>query len=456
MDNRAAVIMAAGKGSRMKSAHSKVVQKVAGESMVCHVLRAIDKMGAEKVIAVVGHQMDEVKSALGERAIYAHQTELLGTGDAVMRAFEFIDDNTEHVVILSGDAPLITEKTLSESFEFHEKNGFSCTVFTATLPDAARYGRIIKNDKGQLLRIVEFADATDEEKGIREINGGMYWFRAADLKDALSKIDNNNAQGEYYLTDTIDVLKREGKGVGCFEVSDPDEILGVNTKLELTKVDAIMRRRINEAHALNGVYFQNIENTFIGPDVIIESDAEILSGTILSGKTKICADCVIGPNSRIEDSFVGRGSKLDNTVALSCNIGNDCNIGPFTYIRPGSIIGNGCKVGDFVEIKNAVLGDKTKASHLTYVGDADVGKGVNFGCGTITVNYDGKKKYRTTIGDKAFIGCNTNLVSPVNVGDGAYIAAGSTITDEVPEKTLAIARARQVIKTNWKDKREEN
>ncbi len=456
MNNKAAVIMAAGKGSRMKSAHSKVVQKVAGESMVCHVVRAVGKMGVEKVIAVVGHKMEEVKSVLGDKIVYAHQTELLGTGDAVMRAFEFIGDETEHVVILSGDAPLITEKTLSESFEFHEKNGFSCTVFTATLPDAARYGRIIKNDKGELLKIVEFADATDEEKEIREINGGMYWFRATDLKDALSKIDNNNAQGEYYLTDTIDVLKREGKGVGCFEVSDPDEILGVNTKLELTKVDAIMRRRINEAHALNGVYFQNIENTFIGPDVIIESDAEILSGTILSGKTKICADCVIGPNSKVVDSFVGRGSKLDNTVALSCNIGNDCNIGPFTYIRPGSIIGNGCKVGDFVEIKNAVLGDKTKASHLTYVGDADVGKGVNFGCGTITVNYDGKKKHRTTIGDKAFIGCNTNLVSPVNVGDGAYIAAGSTITDEVPEKTLAIARARQVIKTNWKDKREEN
>ncbi len=456
MSNVAAVIMAAGKGTRMKSAHSKVVQKVAGESMVCHVLRACKKAGAEKIIAVVGHLKEEVMAALGDGVTYAHQTELLGTGDAVMRACKFIDDDTEHVVILSGDAPLITEKTMSDALKFHIKNNFSCTVFTATLPDAARYGRIVKGEGGELLKIVEFADASDEEKKINEINGGMYWFRATDLKDALSKIDNNNAQGEYYLTDTIDVLKREGKGVGCFEVPDADEILGVNTKLELTKVDTVMRRRINEAHALSGVYFQNIDNTFIGPDVEIEPDAEILTGTILSGKTKICAECVIGPNTRIDNSFVGRGSKLDNTVALSCNIGNDCNVGPFAYIRPGSIIGNGCKVGDFVEIKNAVLGDKTKASHLTYVGDADVGKGVNFGCGTVTVNYDGKKKHRSTIGDKAFIGCNTNLVSPVSVGDGAYIAAGSTITDEVPEKTLAIARARQVIKTNWKDKREEN
>ena len=456
MSNKAAVIMAAGKGSRMKSAHSKVCQKVAGDSMVCHVLRACKSLGAEKVIAVVGHQMEEVMAALGEGAIYAHQTELLGTGDAVMRACEFIGDDTEHVVILSGDAPLVTEKTMRAALSFHIENSFSCTVFTAKLSDAAKYGRIVKSEKGELLKIVEFADATDDEKKIKEINGGMYWFRAADLKDALTKINNNNAQGEYYLTDTIDVLKKEGKGVGCFEVENPDEILGVNTKLELTKVDAIMRRRINEAHALNGVYFQNIENTFIGPDVIIEPDAEILTGTILSGKTKICADCVIGPNTRVESSFVGKGSKLDNTVALSCNIGNDCNIGPFAYIRPGSIIGNGCKVGDFVEIKNAVLGDKTKASHLTYVGDTDVGKGVNFGCGTVTVNYDGKRKHRSTIGDKAFIGCNTNLVSPVNVGEGAYIAAGSTITDEVPGKTLAIARARQVIKTNWKDKREEN
>lgn len=456
MNSIAAVIMAAGKGTRMKSSHSKVVQKVAGEPMVSHVFRTCKKVGAEKVIAVVGHLKEEVMAAVGEGAIFAHQTELLGTGDAVMRACEFIGDETDYVVILSGDAPLVSEETIESALKFHKDNNFSCTVFTACLDDAAKYGRIIKNEKGELIKIVEFADATDEEKEIHEINGGMYWFSAKDLKFALSKIDNNNAQGEYYLTDTIDVLKNAGKGVGCYTVSNPDEILGVNTKLELCQVDKIMRMKINSRHALNGVYFQNIENTFIGPDVEIEADAEILTGTILAGKTKIGAECVIGPNSRIENSVIGKGSTADNAVILESSVGDGCKIGPFAYIRPGSKIGNGCKVGDFVEIKNASLGDGTKASHLTYVGDSDVGKGVNFGCGTITVNYDGKKKHRSQIGDNAFIGCNTNLVSPVKVGDGAYIAAGSTIVSEVPDKTLAIARARQVIKTNWKDKREED
>ncbi len=456
MNSIAAVIMAAGKGTRMKSNHSKVVQKVAGEPMVSHVFRTCKKIGAEKIITVVGHLKEEVMAAVGEGEIFAHQTELLGTGDAVMRAMKFIDESTDYVVILSGDAPLVSEETIKSALDFHIQNNFSCTVFTACLDDAAKYGRIIKNEKGELIKIVEFADASDEEKKINEINGGMYWFSAADLKFALSKIDNNNAQGEYYLTDTIDILKNAGKGVGCFTVSDPDEILGVNTKLELTNVDRVMRMRINSRHALNGVYFQNIENTFIGPDVQIEADAEILTGTILSGKTKIGAECIIGPNSRIENSTIGQGSVLDNAVVLESTVGENCKIGPFTYIRPHSSIGNGCKVGDFVEIKNAVLGDGSKASHLTYIGDSDVGKNVNFGCGTITVNYDGKKKHRTKIGDRAFIGCNTNLVSPVEVGEGAYIAAGSTIVEEVPDKTLAIARARQVIKTNWKDKREED
>ena len=226
--------------------------------------------------------------------------------------------------------------------------------------------------------------------------------------------------------------------------------------LDVIRAESAKRKEINEGFAKRGVYFQNIENTFIDPEVEIGEDVKILTGTILSGNTKIGNGCVVGPNTRIENSTIGDGTKVDNAVVLDSEIGQNTNVGPFTYIRPHSKIGDNCKVGDFVEIKNAVLGDGTKVSHLTYVGDSDVGKKVNFGCGTVTVNYDGKKKYRTKIGDNAFIGCNTNLISPVEVGDGAYIAAGSTIVEEVPGKTLAIARARQVIKTNWKDKREEN
>lgn len=453
MSMLAAVIMAAGKGTRMKSAHSKVVQKAAGDALIKYVLRACQEAGAEKIITVVGYRQDEVRETLGSDSLYAEQVNMLGTGDAVKSAMPLLEGFAGDVVILSGDAPLVRSETIKSALRAHRSSGSSATVFTAEVDDPCGYGRIVRGENGSVLKITEDKDASEKEKEIREINGGMYCFRAQELFYALKKLTNNNAQGEYYLTDTLEILRSAGKAIGAFVVQDSEEILGINDKYELSLADKILRMRINKAHALNGVYFQNIENTFISPEVLIEPDAEILNGCILEGGTKISSGAVIGPNSHITDTLVGENSTLDNTVAIQSEIGDDCHVGPFAYIRPGSRIGKGCKVGDFVEIKNAVLGDGTKASHLTYIGDCDVGEGVNFGCGTVVVNYDGKKKHRSVIGDKSFIGCNSNLVSPVAIGKGAYVAAGSTITDTVPERTLAIARARQVIKDNWKDKR---
>ena len=453
MSKVTAVIMAAGKGTRMKSNHAKPFFKVAGVPMIKQVCNTARAAGADNIVVIVGHKKEEIIGIMGDAVSFAEQTRMLGTGDAVMSAEHLIPDSGD-VVILSGDAPLIRETSIKEALKIHSDSGNSATVFTAVLPDGGKYGRIIRDVNGAVLGIVEFKDADDTQREIREINGGMYVFRAAELKNALSKITNENAQGEYYLTDTIGILKDEGKKIGAYVLEDADEILGVNDKFELSKVDKILRMRINEAHARAGVYFQDIENAFISPEVKIEADAEIYTGTILEGNTYIEKGCKIGPNSHITNSIIHEDAVADNAVIVDSEIGKRTKVGPFTYVRPGSKIGKDCKVGDFVEIKNSTLGKGTKVSHLTYIGDSDVGEKVNFGCGTVTSNYDGKKKYRAVIGDRAFIGCNTNLVSPVTVGDDAYIAAGSTITDEVPGKSLAIARARQVVKKDWKDKRD--
>ncbi|MBO4897506.1 MAG: bifunctional UDP-N-acetylglucosamine diphosphorylase/glucosamine-1-phosphate N-acetyltransferase GlmU [Clostridia bacterium] len=453
MSKVTAVIMAAGKGTRMKSSHSKPFFKVAGVPMIKQVCNTARAAGADNIVVIVGHKKEEIIEIMGDTVSFAEQTRMLGTGDAVMSAEKLIPDSGE-VVILSGDAPLIREESVREALKAHQDGANSATVFTAVLPDGGRYGRILRDENGGVLGIVEFKDADEKQREIREINGGMYVFNAKDLKESLSKINNNNAQGEYYLTDTLGILNSEGKKIGAYVLKDADEILGVNDKFELSKVDKILRMRINEAHARAGVYFQDIENAFISPEVRIDPDAEIYTGTILEGNTHIATGCKIGPNSHITNSILRENVVADNAVIIDSEIGNGTKVGPFTYIRPGSKIGSDCKIGDFVEIKNSTLGNGTKVSHLTYIGDSDVGEKVNFGCGTVTSNYDGKKKYRSTIGNRAFIGCNTNLVSPVTVGDDAYIAAGSTITDEVPGKSLAIARARQVVKKDWKDKRD--
>lgn len=303
------------------------------------------------------------------------------------------------------------------------------------------------------LKIVEQKDASEEEKKINEVNSGMYVFDAQSLVYALDKITPNNAQGEYYLTDTLEILLSAGKKIGGYAISDNDEIRGINDRVQLNEAEKIMQKRINEYHMRNGVTMRNPESVYIEDGVEIGNDTEICQNVTIKSGTKIGSDCVIGSGSMLDRAVIHDGVDVLSSVILESEVDEGTHVGPFAYIRPNCHVGKEVKVGDFVELKNSNIDDGTKISHLTYIGDSDVGKRVNFGCGTVTCNYDGKKKYRTTIGDDCFVGCNTNFVSPINVGDGVYIAAGSTITEDIPENSLSIARARQVNKDGWKDKR---
>ena len=447
------VILAAGMGTRMKSETPKVLHKVCGKSLIEWVLRAAGNAGVTKSCVIVGHKAEMVKEVLGEDVRYALQAEQKGTGHAIMQAEDFISESKSNILILCGDTPLVTEDTIKKAMAEHEKNGVSATVITAIVPDATGYGRIMRDDSGNVLGIVEHKDATEEQRKIREINSGIFIFDSECLTDALAKLTPNNAQGEYYLTDTLGILLEMGMKIGGYVIEDCDDIRGINDRVQLAEAEKIMQSRINKKHMQNGVTMILPETIIIEDNVEIGMDTVIYPNVILRAGTKIGKNCMIGSNTQITNSTVEDNVEILSSVLLSCSIGEGTGVGPFAYIRPDTHVGKNVRVGDFVELKNSNIDDGTKISHLTYVGDSDVGKKVNFGCGTVTVNYDGKKKYRTKIGDNCFIGCNTNLVAPVTVEDGGYTAAGSTITDTVPEDALAIARARQVNKTEWKDRR---
>lgn len=447
------VILAAGMGTRMKSKMPKVLHKVCGKPLSKWVIDASKAAGSDKVCAVVGHKAETVKEVLGDVCEFALQAEQKGTGHAVMQAIDVIKNSKGEVVILNGDTPLITAETINKAIEYHKNNGNQATVITAILDDATGYGRIVRDNDGSVLKIVEQKDASEEEKKINEVNSGMYVFDAQSLVYALDKITPNNAQGEYYLTDTLEILLSAGKKIGGYAISDNDEIRGINDRVQLNEAENIMQKRINEYHMRNGVTMRNPESVYIEDGVEIGNDTEICQNVTIKSGTKIGSDCVIGSGSMLNRAVIHDGVDVLSSVILESEVDEGTHVGPFAYIRPNCHVGKEVKVGDFVELKNSNIDDGTKISHLTYIGDSDVGKRVNFGCGTVTCNYDGKKKYRTTIGDDCFVGCNTNFVSPINVGDGVYIAAGSTITEDIPENSLSIARARQVNKEGWKDKR---
>ena len=447
------VILAAGMGTRMKSKMPKVLHKVCGKPLSKWVIDASKAAGADKVCAVVGHKAETVKEVLGDVCEFALQAEQKGTGHAVMQAIDVIKNSKGEVVILNGDTPLITAETINKAIEYHKNNGNQATVITAILDDATGYGRIVRDNDGSVLKIVEQKDASEEEKKINEVNSGMYVFDAQSIVYALDKITPNNAQGEYYLTDTLEILLSAGKKIGGYAISDNDEIRGINDRVQLNEAENIMQKRINEYHMRNGVTMRNPESVYIEDGVEIGNDTEICQNVTIKSGTKIGSDCVIGSGSMLDRAVIHDGVDVLSSVILESEVDEGTHVGPFAYIRPNCHVGKEVKVGDFVELKNSNIDDGTKISHLTYIGDSDVGKRVNFGCGTVTCNYDGKKKYRTTIGDDCFVGCNTNFVSPINVGDGVYIAAGSTITEDIPENSLSIARARQVNKEGWKDKR---
>lgn len=444
--NVLAVILAAGEGKRMYSKKPKVLHEICGKPMIDYVVDCAKKAGVSETVVVVGHGASEVKAKLNN-VKFAYQEQQLGTGHAVMQAEEFITSG--HVLILYGDTPLLNPETICEMYKFHQKGGFHATILTAEMENPFSYGRIIRDSYDNVVAIVEEKDADSEQRKIKEINSGIYLFDGMLLKNALKELKNDNSQNEYYLTDVIKIFNDNNFKVGAYKIDNTEEIMGVNNRLQLAQANVIMSRKILEKHMLNGVTIIDPLSTYIDSGVIIERDVTILPGTIIKGSTYIEEDAVIGPYTTISDSHIGKGVEIKNSVVLESSIGEGTTIGPFAYLRPGNTIGKYAKVGDFVEMKNSNFGDYSKASHLTYIGDGDVGKGVNLGCGVVFVNYDGKKKHRTKVEDYSFVGCNVNLVAPVVVGKNSYIAAGTTVTTNVPEESLAIGRARQENIEGW-------
>ncbi|MGM0877673.1 MAG: bifunctional UDP-N-acetylglucosamine diphosphorylase/glucosamine-1-phosphate N-acetyltransferase GlmU [Bacillota bacterium] len=452
MDNRYAVILAAGQGTRMKSSLYKVLHPVCGKPMVQHVLDQVSKLDLAKIVTIVGHGAEKVKSELGDTSEYALQSEQLGTAHAVMQASSFLENEEGTTIVICGDTPLITSETMSFLLTHHQETNAKATILTAKAEDPTGYGRIVRNQEGTVEKIVEHKDATELERNITEINTGTYCFDNQELFKALSNVSNDNVQGEYYLPDVIEILQKEGKIVSAYQTVSFDETLGVNDRIALSQAEKIMKQRINKEHMKNGVSLIDPDQTYISSDAVIGRDTIIYPGTTILGETVIGEDCIIGPNTEIKDCTVQNGTTIRQSVAHNSEIGNSVAIGPFAHIRPLSNISDEVKIGNFVEIKKSTMGKGSKASHLSYIGDAEVGADVNLGCGSITVNYDGKNKFLTKIEDGAFIGCNSNLIAPVTIGKGAYVAAGSTVTNDVPDKALTVARSRQVNKENYVDR----
>ena len=456
MTNRYAVILAAGQGTRMKSKLYKVLHPVCDKPMVQHVVDQVSMLSLQKLVIVVGHGADKVKSQIGEQCEYVLQEEQLGTAHAVMQASSNLSDKEGVTLVVCGDTPLITSKTMEALLLHHEETGAKATILTANASDPAGYGRVIRNKEGHVQKIVEHKDANEQERTINEINTGTYCFDNKLLFQALNNVSNDNVQGEYYLPDVIEILKKQDEIVSAFQTDSFEETLGVNDRFALSQAEQIMKHRINKQHMLNGVTIIDPGNTYISSDVIIQQDTTIYPGTVIKGNTTILSQCEIGPNTEIKNCSIGEKTVIRHSVAHDSSVGNDVTIGPFAHIRPASTISDEVKIGNFVEVKKSIFGKGSKASHLSYIGDAEVGSDVNLGCGSITVNYDGKNKYLTKIEDGAFIGCNSNLIAPVTIGKGAYVAAGSTVTNDVPGNSLSIARARQVNKEGYVDRLNKN
>lgn len=410
------LIMAAGKGTRMKSKKSKLVQKLYGKELVLRVAELAEKIGSSEIIAVVGYLREQVEAVLENRVKYAFQEELLGTGHAVMQAERFLKDKKGKVVILYGDVPLIRPETLKNLINKSVTCKECATVLTAVYDNPTGYGRIIRDEGGNIKEIIEEKDADAVQKGIKEINSGIYCFDIEALLDSIHEITPNNAQGEYYLTDVIRIMNEKGLKTGAMTVEDNTEILGVNDRIQLELLTRVLRNRINNMHMRNGVTIEDSNTTYIYDDVVIGMDTVIHPNTIIKG------DVAIGEN---------------------------CEIGPNAYVREGCRIADNVKIGNFVEIKKTSIDTGTKVPHLIYLGDCEVGKNTNIGCGTVTCNYDGVNKNKTIIGDNCFIGSNVNFIAPVKIGNNSKIAAGSTITEDVPEESLGIARQKQTNKSGY-------
>ena len=444
-----AVILAAGKGTRMKSDLPKVLHKVAGISMLEHVFRSVSAIEPEKTVTVIGHKAELVEQVLAGQTEFVRQTEQLGTGHAIMMAEPVLENLTGQTLVIAGDTPLITGESLKNLIDFHINHKNVATILTAEADNPFGYGRIVRNQHGEVIKIVEQKDASDFEQQIKEINTGTYVFDNARLFEALKNINTNNAQGEYYITDVIGIFRENGEKVGAYTLKDFDESLGVNDRVALATAESIMRRRINQQHMINGVSFVNPDATYIDVDVEIAPEVQIEANVTLKGQTKIGAETILTNGTYIVDSEIGERAVITSSMIEESSLADGVTVGPYAHIRPGSSLAKDVHVGNFVEVKGSSIGENTKAGHLTYIGNAEVGANVNFGAGTITVNYDGQKKYKTIIGDNVFVGSNSTIIAPVELGDNSLVGAGSTITKDVPADAIALGRGRQINKEDY-------
>lgn len=436
-------VLAAGKGTRMRSNRAKMLHTLCGVPMVNYAISAIQALEPEQLLVVVGHQADEVRSVLPEQAEAVHQKRQLGTGDAVRVALERIGAEEGTLLVVNGDGPLISEQTLRELLDRHHAADVGASVLAAELPDPQGLGRVTE-DAGTV-RIVEEQDASPQERENRLSNLGLYAFGLAEIRDALSRIEGENEQGELYLTDALEIIGKRSRAV-TYRLKNLEEANLVNNRAQLAKAEEILRRRILDAHMINGVTVRDPVSTHIEASVEIGPDTIILPGTFLRGGTKIGADCVIGPSADLMDTVVEDGAVVEHSVGRGAVVGGGANVGPFSYLRPGTVLGTKSKVGSYCEVKNSRVGAGSKVPHLSYVGDAELGEDVNLGAGTITANYDGENKNRTKIEDGVFTGINTNLIAPVTIGRGSYLGAGSVVNKDIPAGKVAVGMPARVIR----------
>ncbi len=446
-----AVILAAGKGTRMKSNRAKVLHTLCGIPMVNYVIGATRPLLPEGTFVVVGHQADLVEAVLPEDATAVLQEEQLGTGDAVRVALAAIEVEEEGVLlVVNGDGPLISDRTLGELVERHRSAGVGATVLVAELEDPSGLGRVIE-DAG-VVRIVEERDATVAERALRLVNLGLYAFKFSEIREAVGGLTAENESGELYLTDVLETIGRRSRAV-TYRLKDLEESNLVNDRAQLARAEEILRRRILDAHMREGVTVRDPASTHIEAPVQIGRDTVILPGTLLRGGTKIGVDCVIGPNTDLQDTVVGDGALVEHSVGRGAEVGDGASVGPYSFLRPGTVLEGGSKVGAYCEVKNSRVGEGSKVPHLSYVGDAEIGAGANLGAGTITANFDGVNKNRTTLGDGAFTGVNTTLIAPVEVGEDAYTGAGSVINKDVPPGRLAVGSPARAIRESPQSRR---
>ncbi|MER5291446.1 bifunctional UDP-N-acetylglucosamine diphosphorylase/glucosamine-1-phosphate N-acetyltransferase GlmU [Streptomyces pharetrae] len=450
----AVVVLAAGEGTRMKSATPKVLHELCGRSLVGHVLAAAGELKPEHLVVVVGHAREQVTAHLAEVAPgvrTAVQAEQNGTGHAVRMGLEELGGSVDGtVVVVCGDTPLLTGDTLRQLAQTHAADGNAVTVLTAEVPDATGYGRIIRDEAtGAVTAIVEHKDATESQRVIREINSGVFAFDGRLLAEALGKVRTDNSQGEEYLTDVLGILREAGHRVGASVAGDHREIAGINNRVQLAEARRILNDRLLTRAMLAGVTVVDPASTWVDVTVTFGQDVVVHPGTQLQGATQLAEGCEVGPNSRLKDTRVGAGARVDNTVAEGATVGAEATVGPFAYLRPGTRLGRKGKIGTYVETKNASIGEGTKVPHLSYVGDATIGEYTNIGAASVFVNYDGQEKHHTTVGSHCRTGSDNMFVAPVTIGDGAYTAAGSVITKDVPPGSLAVARGQQRNIEGW-------